>query len=959
MILFKKKLVITVLILLTAIQAHAQFVNYGTDPAHYKWNIVRTSHYNLIYPQGNDSLAYHYISMLENAYPHIEHSLGKPFQKKYPVVLHPGSMLSNGMVSWAPRRMEMITTPSSDLYAQSWDRQLVLHESRHIIQTGKLMNGLVRPFYYLFGEQTQAVPAVLIPKWFFEGDAVITETALSHSGRGRLPEFNMIYRSKKIADDFYNYDKWYLGSYKDHTGTFYALGYNMTSYARHQYGMDVWDRVTNRYVKRITFPPFGKALKHETGGGVKQLFNQTFSFLEQDWQTQEEAYQQSGFNATYLSPSDKHYNSYQYPQALNDSVILAVRTNLKDLNALVTITKGEEKQLTYLGAINSRIVLNHNKVYWTEYVSGLRWTHQNYSVLKYYDLSTKRVHSVTPHKRYLSPSINKNGTIAAVSEASANGEHHIVLVHTKDGKEHARFSIPRNAFAKELTYTDEDNIIATTVDDEGIRLLELDTQSGKWSELLEATSANITAPTWHNGKLLFESGVNGTNNIYEYNPATSQYLRLTTARFGAFTPAVSADGSKLLFADYQANGYHLAEVAVNSLQKEPADFDEPHRFQLAESMAAQEQFNFDTATIHPIEFQPKRYNKAAHLFKAHSWAPFYYDIAEVVNLQSDDFSTIVKPGAMVISQNSLNTAIAQAGWYYKDSYHHGKALFSYSGLYPVFDIEVDYGGKAINIEWAENEEGKRGTRGRRTDRDFVEAEARMYIPFNLTRRHYIRGIQPILTYFYTNNKYEQFNSGKLRNFQYMLSELRFYNYRKMAKQDIFPRWGYQMRLQHLFSPANTENYGNLYTARLTTYSPGFVRGDGLMLRAGYQYQSLDHKYLYLPKRLLNEVRGYDYIYATRQQFTFQADYSFKLCNPDLSLGSLLYVQRVRSNVFYDIARNQANKINPWTTQSSYGADLIMDCNILQTNFPVSLGVRVINPIDYGNVQAEALFNITF
>jgi hypothetical protein len=954
-----KKTALSTFILLVSIYAKAQFVDYGADPSYYKWNIVRAEHYNLIYPQGNDSMAYRYISLLETAYPHIERTIGKPFKKKYPVILHPGNVVSNGMVSWAPRRMEIVPTPSSDLYAQAWDRQLVVHESRHVMQTGKLMDGIFRPFYYLLGEQTQGVAALFVPNWFFEGDAVSTETALSKSGRGRLPEFNMIYRAHRIDNKFYTFDKWNLGSYKDHTGTFYALGYNLTAYARRQFGEDVWDKVTARYTKRVAIPPFGEAIKKVTGITSRQLFDQTFTFLEKEWKEQESAYRRSGMKPAYLSPSDKRYNAYMYPQALNDSVTLVVRSNIKDLTALVMIEKGKEKHLAYLGNINSRIVLNNNNVYWTEYVSGLRWTHQNYSVLKSYDLNTKQISTVTPRQRYQSPTIDPDGKRAAVSEASASGENHIVLVDTRTGEVYARHKVPNNAFAKELVYTGNGDIIATTVDDDGIRLLQLHAQSGEWSELLAATSVNITAPTWQNGKLIFESGLNGTNNIYEYDPAGATFNRLTTARFGAFTPSVSTDGKKLLFADYQTNGYHLASLPLDSLKKEPADFADPHRFELAETLAGQEQFNLDTAEVRPVEFNPKRYYKASHLFKIHSWAPFFYDVTEVANLQTDDFSTIVKPGAMLISQNSLNTAIAQAGWYYKEGVHHGKLAMSYTGRFPVIDLEVDYGDKAFNLEWKETPNGGRTLQGRRTGRTRLEAEARVYLPFNLTRNHYIRGIRPSVTYFFINNKYQQYDSGKFRNFQYLLSELHFYNYRKMAKQDILPRWGYQIRLQHLFSPFNSENYGNIYAARFTGYLPGLVRGDGLMARLTYQYQDLDSKHLYLPKQVANAPRGYGYLYATRRLMGVQADYSFKLFNPDFSIGSLLYIQRVRSNIFYDYFRNEENKAAPWTTQSSFGGDLILDCNILQANFPIALGARIVKPIDYGELKVEALFTISF
>ncbi|MDR3118505.1 MAG: hypothetical protein LBU44_03670 [Mediterranea sp.] len=951
-----KKTGCAVLALTAAVCARAQFVDYGADPSHYKWNIVRTKHYSLIYPHGNDSMARRYVSFLETSYPHVERTIGRPLKKKYPVVLHPGNMLSNGMVSWAPRRMEIIPTPSSDLYAQAWDRQLVIHESRHVMQTGKLMRGLFRPLYFLLGEQSQGVAALFVPNWFFEGDAVSTETALSKSGRGRLPEFHMIYRAHRMAGTFFSFDKWNLGSYKDDTGTYYALGYNLTAYARHQFGEDVWKRVSTHYTRHVAIPPFGKAIKNVTGISSGQLFEQTFGFLEEEWKEQENAWRQSGSKPDRLSPADKRYNAYNYPQALNDSAVLVVKSGLEDLTALVIIEKGKEKHVAYMGRINSRIALNGNKVYWTEYVPGLRWAHQNYSELKCCDLNTGRITTITRRTRYQSPTIDPEGKRAAVSEFSVSGENHVVLVDAQTGAVYARHRVPGNAFAKELACTDDGDVIATVVGDDGIRLLRLYTQTGAWRELLPATTANITATVWQNGKLFFESGLNGTNNIYEYDPAGKTFSRLTAARFGAFTPALSADGKRLLFADFQVNGYHLAALPADSLKREPADFAQPHRFELAETLSGQERFNMDTAAVRPVEFKPKRYYKASHLFNIHSWAPFYYDVTEVVDLRTDDFSTVIKPGAMLVSQNALNTAVAQAGWYY-DGERHGKLSMTYTGWFPAIDLTVDYGSKAFNMEWVLNEENKKVTSLKQASRTLFEAKARVYLPLNLTRNHYVRGLQPSVTYLFTNNKYQQFTSGKFREFQYLLSEIHFYNYRKMAKQDILPRWGYRLSLQHLFSPFNSENYGEIYAARLTGYLPGLVRGDGLMLRLTYQYQDLDGKHLYLPRQVSNAPRGYGYPIATQRLTGVQADYSFKLFNPDFSVGPLLYIQRVRGNVFYDYFRNKP-KAKPLEVKRSSGVDLILDCNILQSNFPVSLGARAVKP-ENGQWRMETLFTISF
>ena len=628
------------------------------------------------------------------------------------------------------------------------------------------------------------------------------------------------------------------------------------------------------------------------------------------------------------------------------------------MNYLVLLTDGKEERLTYIGRINSRLHIRNGHVYWTEIVPGIRWTHENYSVLKRYDPEEKSITTLTPRQRYLAPAIDEQEKRAAVSRFAIDGKKQLVLVDLETGKEQIGFDVPENAFIKELTFAGNDTVVAVAVNDGGISLLQLDLLTGNWNEILN-TTANITSPIWYKGRLFFESGASGTNNIYTLNLPDTVAYRLTSSRFGAFDPAFSSQGDRLYFSDYQAKGYRVASLPTDSLLEQVTDLGEPYRFPLAETLAAQEQFNLDVAPLDSVAFNPVPYRKGLHTFKIHSWAPFYYDVAEAMSSGADDLATIVKPGVMVLSQNSLNTAIMQAGWYYKKGYHHGRMAFTYKGWFPVIDLAVDYGEKAFDMSWEKNEEGKEISRLRYTDRNLLKADVRVYLPFNLTRNHYVRGIQPSLTYYFTNDKYQQYDSRKYRNFQYILPEVRFYNYRQLAQRDILPRWGYQVRLQYLNSPFNGENYGDLYAARLTTYWPGIIRNHSLMLRAGYQYQNLNGKALYLPKRLLDETRGYDYLYQTHQQWAFKADYAFSIISPDLSIGQFAYIRRLRANLFYDLTRNQAREQGGWTTQSSCGTDLIFDWNVLRMTFPLTTGVRLIQPIDYGKFQAEMLFSITF
>ncbi len=106
---------------------------------------------------------------------------------------------ANGYVSLGPFRSEFFLTPrqnSFELGSLPWHKTLALHEYRHVQQYSNFRRGLSKAFYYVFGQEGQALANSLsVPDWFFEGDAVHQETQFSNQGRGRLPFFYNEYRS--------------------------------------------------------------------------------------------------------------------------------------------------------------------------------------------------------------------------------------------------------------------------------------------------------------------------------------------------------------------------------------------------------------------------------------------------------------------------------------------------------------------------------------------------------------------------------------------------------------------------------------------------------------------------------------------------------------------------------------------------------------------------------------------
>ncbi|HRT84243.1 MAG TPA: hypothetical protein P5523_06345, partial [Bacteroidales bacterium] len=145
--------------MLSAQLSFAQFYNIGNDPSHIQWREINTGEFRIIYPQGIDSLAQRYAYLMSSAKAHVEEKL-KTDIKPFPIILHPYTVMSNGVVAWAPERMELMTRPLPFRgYSQNWEKQLVIHETRHVAQMSKFEIGAFRPLNKLFGEQIAGLAA--------------------------------------------------------------------------------------------------------------------------------------------------------------------------------------------------------------------------------------------------------------------------------------------------------------------------------------------------------------------------------------------------------------------------------------------------------------------------------------------------------------------------------------------------------------------------------------------------------------------------------------------------------------------------------------------------------------------------------------------------------------------------------------------------------------------------------
>jgi hypothetical protein len=96
---------------------------------------------------------------------------------------------------------------------------------------------------------------------------------------------------------------------------------------------------------------------------------------------------------------------------------------------------------------------------------------------------------------------------------------------------------------------------------------------------------------------------------------------------------------------------------------------------------------------------------------------------------------------------------------------------------------------------------------------------------------------------------------------------------------------------------------------------------------------------------------------------YSVDYTFPLAYPDLNLESLIYLKRIRANIWTDYMIGEDVFIsNPEPAlvdrnYFTYGGDLLFDFNVFRIYFPFSMGARVSYNYASGEIIPEFLFTI--
>ncbi|HLX92794.1 MAG TPA: hypothetical protein VKR32_14000, partial [Puia sp.] len=256
---------------------------FGGNPPSLKWRQINSDTARIIFPVGLEKMAQQVASIVYSLSSNTVPTIGSK-TKKINIVFQNQTTISNGYVSLAPFRSEFQLTPeqnSFDLGSLPWHEQLAIHEYRHVEQYNNFRVGVSNFFYHIFGESGQEFAnSLVIPNWFWEGDAVFQETLVSRQGRGRLPYFFDGFRALWAADKKYSFLKLRNGSLRDFVPNHYPLGYILVAFGRQKFGDDFWRHVTHDAAsfKGVVYP-LQTAIKRYSGISFSQFRKQAFDFF--------------------------------------------------------------------------------------------------------------------------------------------------------------------------------------------------------------------------------------------------------------------------------------------------------------------------------------------------------------------------------------------------------------------------------------------------------------------------------------------------------------------------------------------------------------------------------------------------------------------------------------------------------------------------------------------------------
>ncbi len=464
-------------------------------------------------------------------------------------------------------------------------------------------------------------------------------------------------------------------------------------------------------------------------------------------------------------------------------------------------------------------------------------------------------------------------------------------------------------------FTDNNSIIACARFNDGQMSLVRTDISGSILRLTDPSYHVIGFPSVKDGNVYFTASFNGNDEIFMLQLSDKKIFRVTHSATGNYFVHASDNG--LFYSNFTADGYQLRKISPDKIVLKETDqvlFQSPPN-----SYAVAKENDFRSLLLNDLpvrNFVSAKYKKGTKLLNFHSWRPYYEDPIFTYTLYG---------------QNILNTLQTELYYLYNQDERTSAVGFSttYGGLFPYLSAGTEYTFKRTNTlnnitrQWNQ-----------------LDTRIGLNFPLSFSGGQFLRSLNFGSSYVFRveNNTGPTKDLFAENNFSYLSHFISYSQQVQMARQHIYPRLGYNITLQYRDAISKYESYQVYGSANI--YLPGFISTHSVVLNGSFQQRDTMRA---LFANRFADARGYPSYYYTNagsRMWRLSANYHLPLLLPDWGFGNILYIQRIRTNLFYDFQRIYSNNKKGTADLRSTGFEFYFDTN-WWNQYPLTFGFRIV------------------
>ncbi|MBF0239836.1 MAG: hypothetical protein HQM12_19215 [SAR324 cluster bacterium] len=578
-----------------------------------------------------------------------------------------------------------ISSPIAEYESGDWLRALILHEYFHILHLDTvagyskwLREAFGRPGFAPNAKVNGAFLALngpnnFAPFWLWEGLAVYFETELTHSGRGKSPQSEMIFRLAALEDKFTRLDQ--LDFFRP--GGMHAARYLYGAYYVN-YLANLGD---NRFVRDMNhdiakLPPYWGILfspaNQKVGGEYenfiefqRQVQMERVAILQTQEFTPIQSMREDGYlQKTFALSPDETSMAY-----VDHSGDWGIRFMLLDLKT------GSRKKISTQDASSAVWHPEGRHLFYTSvHAQGLH----AFRDLHVYDSQTETTLRLTTSARLGDIDISPDGR-KLIGVEYHKGHQNLVLYDIQ--KNDDSFNVMKKLGLTNYVYhrvaTPQwnhkgDKVAFSLTDRQGkTSMVVLALANGQ--ELLKIEQGHLQAtPRWEpeDQGLLFSSDHSGVSNIYRYDFNSGTLSPVTHVMGGAYMPLPAIQSGKLFFQNYTTNGLELASTQWHPGMRRSQQLPVITPTWRYSSELSRKR---DESVSHEIEASPKPYD-SMHEFTQQFWFPY-------AELEDDTYV----PGVITSGEDPLQNH-AWYGVLAKGQYWYHRLAYTNDQLNPTLSL---------------------------------------------------------------------------------------------------------------------------------------------------------------------------------------------------------------------------------------------------------------------------------